>query len=605
MSQKTELIPLNQELVNFITPIGLEIKRNSLAIGENTGRVYGIVKYPPKVEMGWLSRITNIPNTVVSIGFRPVDNSMLISAISKSITQQRGIADSAKDPLTRQRADKAADDSEKIMLQIDREGETVGLMSVSIMPLIKDEKEFAKQCRKVLSSLGVLKCKGRVMANVQKESLMNMYPTYPLNKKVGDVLERVVPMSTLVGGFPFASSGFNDGKGYYFAKDMNDSLVIVDMWKRGGDRTNSNFVVTGVAGVGKSTVVKHIALSELMKGTKVIFIDVEREYKDMTYAVGGDWINAGGGSGGKLNPLQIRPVPQDEEYETEKLYKDEGFGINPLALHMKTLDVFFNLYISSLTDMHKAILKKSLVELYGKFGITWTTDINLLKPTDFPVFSDLYELIENKASDEKESEIYTELALLLYDIAQGADSFLWNGHTTVNPQSKCICLDTYDLQSSSDSIKRTQYFNLLTWAWEQMSKDRTERVLLIGDEAYMLVDPHVPQSLIFLRNVEKRSRKYEAALGIIFHSVVDVLDSSVKMYGQALLDIPCMKILMGTDGRNLQDTAELYNLTDAETELLAAKKRGHALFFIGSKRLHINFDIPKYKFEYMGKSGGR
>ena len=38
------------------------------------------------------------------------------------------------------------------------------------------------------------------------------------------------------------------------------------------------------------------------------------------------------------------------------------------------------------------------------------------------------------------------------------------------------------------------------------------------------------------------------------------------MYGQALLDIPCYKILMGCDGKNLQETTDLYNLTDAEQE---------------------------------------
>ena len=51
--------------------------------------------------------------------------------------------------------------------------------------------------------------------------------------------------------------------------------MIVDTWKRGNDRTNSNMVVMGVAGVGKSTAVKHIILSEYMKGTKIIFIDPE------------------------------------------------------------------------------------------------------------------------------------------------------------------------------------------------------------------------------------------------------------------------------------------------------------------------------------------
>ena len=141
--------------------------------------------------------------------------------------------------------------------------------------------------------------------------------------------------------------------------------------------------------------------------------------------------------------------------------------------------------------------------------------------------------------------------------------------------------------------------------WQQMSCDRTEPVLLICDEAYLMIDPNVPQSLVFLRNVEKRSRKYEAGVVIISHSVVDFLDPRIKMYGQALLDIPCFKILMGCDGQNLQETKTLYNLTDAEEQLLAQKKRGNALVMIGSKRLHVNFEIPDYKFKYMGTAGGR
>ena len=52
---------------------------------------------------------------------------------------------------------------------------------------------------------------------------------------------------------------------------------------------------------------------------------------------------------------------------------------------------------------------------------------------------------------------------------------------------------------------------------------------------------------------------------------------------------------MGTDGPNLKETAKLYDLTEAEQELLLARKRGHALFMVGAKRLHINFEIPDYK----------
>ena len=598
-------IPVNEALLNVIAPMGLEIKRNSLVVGENSGKVYGVIRYPQKVDVGWLSKITNIPSTIVSVGIKPIDNGALISAISKSIVQNRGTADGAKDPLTRQRAEKAADDGEKIMLQIDQEGETVAMMNLAVMPIAHDEASFTKVCRRVESALNVQKCKVRTLANLQKEGFQTISPTYPSSPVIDNITSRVIPMSTFVGGFPFASSGFNDGSGYYFAKDSNGGLVIVDTWARGNDRTNSNMVVMGVAGVGKSTAVKHILLSEYMKGTKLLIIDPESEYKDLCKNLGGDWINAGGGSNGKINPLQIRPAPRDEEDETDRLYSDEGNGMGDMALHIKNLEIFFSLYLPSLTDMQKALLKQALIELYNQYHIDWDTDIIKLKNTDFPAFADLHALIEKKSTEHTDNTDYRDLSLLLADIAHGSDSFLWNGYSTIEAHSRCICLDTHSLQNTSDNIKRTQYFNLLTWCWEQMSRDRTERVLLVCDEAYLMIDPHVPQSLVFLRNVEKRSRKYEAGLIIISHSVVDFLAPEIKMYGQALLDIPCMKLLMGTDGKNLAETKELYNLTDAEQELLESKKRGHALFVIGSKRLHVNFEIPAYKFAYMGKAGGR
>ena len=603
--KKEEALPVNEALLNVITPMGLEIRRNSLVIGENLGKVYGAVRYPQKVDMGWLSKITNIPSTIVSVGITPIDNGALISAISKSIVQQRGAADSAKDPLTRQRAEKAAEDGERIMQRIDQEGETVAMMSLTVMPIAQDEANFTKVCRRVESAFNIQKCKVRTLANLQKEGFQSISPTYPANSTVDSIVSRIIPMSTFVGGFPFASSGYNDGRGYYFAKDSNGGLVILDTWERGNDRTNSSFVIMGVAGIGKSTVVKHIMLSEYMKGTKILCIDPESEYKDMCRNLNGSWLNAGGGKNGRSNLLQIRPAPRDDDDETDKLYTDEGNGMSDMALHMKTLEIEFSLYLPSLTDMQKAVLKKCLVELYQKFHITWDTDVTKLKPQDFPIFSDLYALVQEKTKTEKENQVYTDLAMLLYDIAEGADSFIWNGHTTVSGNSRFTVMDTHALQETGDNIKRTQYFNILTYDWEQMSRDREERVLLICDEAYLMIDRSVPQSLVYLRNVMKRARKYEAALGIISHSLVDFLHESIKQYGQALLDIPCYKILMGTDGKNLKETADLYDLTEAEKELLLARKRGHALFMAGAKRLHIQFDIPEYKFNYMGKGGGR
>ncbi|VDN47279.1 conserved protein of unknown function [Petrocella atlantisensis] len=607
-SEKHNLTRTNNSLLNIISPMGLEIKRNSMVVGENTGRIYGIVKYPQKVDYGWLSKITNIPGTVVGVTFIPIDNGEFISGLSRSIIQHRGNAESAKDPLAQQRAEKAAIDGEKIMLQIDQMGETVGTMIISVMATAREESNFNKICRKAESVIATNKCKIRIMANLQEQAFKSLSPYHTVDEAVEEVLKRIIPMSTFVGGFPFSSSGYNDGTGYYFGRDNGGGLVVLDPWKRGNDRTNTNFTIMGVAGVGKSTVVKHIALAEYMKGTKIIFIDPEREYRELTENLGGDWINAGGGSNGKINPLQIRPTPVDDE---DSFYKDDELGMGDMAIYIKNLEIFLSLYLPSLTDKHKALIKAAIIELYNKFNIYWDTDINILSNEDFPIFSDLHKLILQKFKDEEKkgniqkANEYEELALLLQDIALGSDAFLWNGHSTIQTNSRCICLDTHDLQNTGDNIKRTQYFNLLTWCWQQMSCDRTEPVLLICDEAYLMIDPNVPQSLVFLRNVEKRSRKYEAGVAIISHSVVDFLDPRIKMYGQALLDIPCFKILMGCDGQNLQETKTLYNLTDAEEQLLAQKKRGNALVMIGSKRLHVNFEIPDYKFKYMGTAGGR
>ncbi|MDR1321164.1 MAG: DUF87 domain-containing protein [Gracilibacteraceae bacterium] len=606
MKTVKEAVPINNALLNAITPMGgLEFQRAKIVIGENVAKVYAITKYPQSIDPGWLSKISNIPRAVSCQIFEPCVSGALIEHLSRSVTQYRGIAESTRDALARQRAEKSADDAERLMRQIDQNGETVGYMSNLIMPVAKDEAALEKICRGIESAVATLRCRIRVLANLQKEAYQAVAPYHVMPEVIRGITRRNVPLSTFMGGMPFASSGFSDRDGCYFAKDAQGGLVVIDPWLRGGDRTNTNFVILGVAGVGKSTAAKSFILSEYMSGTKIICVDPEREMKDMCQRLGGDWINCGGGAGGRINPLEPRPAPADDEDESEKLYSNEGSGMGALALHFKTFEVFMKLYMPDLTEIQKALLKQALEELYKGFGITWDTDVTGMKPDAFPTFADLYALLKQRLEMSGDKKNLEYLTIVARELAEGSDSFLWNGATTVSPKSRFICLDTFDLQSMSDTIKKTQYYNILTWAWEQMSKDRGEKVLLVCDEAYLLVDPNVPQSLIFLRNVAKRARKYEAGLVIISHSVVDFLDPAVKMYGQALMDIPAYKILMGCDGKNLTETAELYNLTEVEQDHLFNKKRGYALLFAGSKRMLIRFDIADYKLRYMGKGGGR
>lgn len=611
--EKDEAMSVNQSLLNIIAPIGMQIKHNELVIGENFGKVYGVVKYPQTKGYGWLGRLNNIPGTVAAIQFNPIDNSSFLETLNTSIVQNRAKALSSKDPLTIKRANRMAEDGENIMTQIDQNGEVVGEMAMTIMPMASERETFKKLCQKVESAFVMEKCKIRVLPYLQKEGFKSLSPAYSHDKEVDQVLKTIMPLSTFVGGFPFASSGYNDQKGYLFGTDSTGGLVIVDPWKRGNDRTNTNFVIMGDTGQGKSATIKHLILMEYAMGTRIIFIDPEREYKYLCEQLGGDWINAGGDGKGRINPLQINPIPTDDEFGDD-MYDDDDVKTNDMgamALHLKTVDVFFNLYFKDITDIQRAILKDEVIQLYKAFGIDWDTDVTTMKNEDFPILKDLYDLIVKKEElfgqkgMAKERDMYNELGILLKDLAMGSDSFLWSGHSTLSPDGQCICLDTFDLNSSSDTIKCTQYFNLLNWAWQEMSRNRNERILLICDEAYLMIDDRVPQSLVFLRNAMKRARKYEAGIVIASHGVVDFLDPKIKLYGQALLDQPCFKIMLGTDGQNLKETSNLYNLTEAETEVLASKMRGRALVMIGHDRLNINFTIPDYKFKYFGNKGGR
>ena len=617
---KKEEIFENKSLMNIISPINMEIKPNELWIGEYLARVYGVIQYPAHRDYGWLGKLSNIPGTVFSIEFDKIENADFINNLNKSVNQHREKAQEAsgKDALAEMNAVKREEDSIKMLKNIEFEQEVVGSVGISVMPMANDREVFNKMCRKVQSTFLMEKTKIRSFPYLQKEAFRNLFPACTQEKNVQQIIKTVMPISSVLGGFPFASCGYNDQEGFLYGKDSTGGRVILNLWKRGKDRTNSNVVVLGDQGSGKSTIIKNIALMEYAMGTRIIFIDPEREYQDLCRNLGGDWINAGGDGKNLINPLQILPLEEDmyidmddeKEAGTEKEKDTRKFGAR--ALHLKTLDVFFSLYFKDLTDIQRALLKDSVISLYNRFNIVWDTDVTIMKNTDFPTFKDLYDLLIEREEEEQERGIsekaymdYRDLAIIFKDLAIGGDSFLWSGYTSIQSAARCVCLDTFDLNNSSDTIKSTQYFNLLSWAWQEMSRDRHERILLVCDEAYLMIDNRVPQSMVFLRNAMKRDRKYEGGILIATHAVDDFLNPAIKMYGQALLDQPCYKIMLGTSGQNLQDLKKLYFLTEAEQEVLTAKLRGKGLFIIGRDRISMSFDVADYKFKYFGDRGGR
>ncbi len=587
------------QLLNTLIPIGgLDFGVNRAVIGPTIGRVYGATRYPSELDYGWAVELVNSVDSVVAITYDPGNAEEMGNALSRSISQNTNSASSAKDARKQMRLAKQVTDAETLLSNLDFKASSIGHISVMVMPFTDDECKLADVCHAVVSRWARKKIKLKPLGNIQKEAFLALSPYYAgADSTVDGILRQIMPLDTLTGGFPLTVNIYRDDGGAYFAKTGDGGIMALDFLRRDADRTNGNMVVTGESGQGKSTAVKHVIQLLYMLGVKVLILDPEREYKDLCHNMGGAWLDVGGGKT-KINPLQIRPVPKDD-MENSDLYSSEE---NALALHIYTLEVFFNLLFPSIDDLQKAALKRALIDCYERKNITWSTDVAALKPEDFPIMEDLYDVVREY---KYTAEIYTSLEALLYDMAHGAGSFLFNGYSNVTWDADFVVFDTAGLTSNADTLKRAQYFNALSLCWQIMSADRSEPVLLVADEAHLMMDPAIKQTAMYMRNIAKRCRKYEGMLFTIFQSTADMLYPEIRMYGQAILDNATYKLIFGCDGQNLEDTASIFRLTEQEQQILLQKRKKKALAIIGREHVQVEFDLPTYKLQLMGKGGGR
>ena len=230
VKKKTEIeAPVNAALQASITPVGIEFGMNKLRLGENYCRIYGIFMLPTEVEYGWLSKLTNIPGTIVTINYEPRNNAEAINDLSRKIRMFRGQAAGTKDPKERMRCEKAALSQETALQRMDSGNESMGVWDITIMVLSRDEEDFNNRCTRVENTAHVIGCKIRIMANQQKESYQHLSPTYPQIPEIREENARQYLVGDIIGGFPFASGSFTDSGGFYLGRDSNDGLILLDL----------------------------------------------------------------------------------------------------------------------------------------------------------------------------------------------------------------------------------------------------------------------------------------------------------------------------------------------------------------------------------------
>lgn len=607
MSYVKNKIVQDEDLEIALAPTTVKFFLNKIQVGATLGQMLGITQYNQDSEYGWLSKF-NVSGTVSKYIYIPQSETSFIESLSRNIKVNQGKANSSNDPVEIRNAEYKVETYENVLNAISKNHESVGLIISIFFANTTQEEELKSETMKVIDVITASKCRARVAATLQKQAFQTLSPYWTFQKEISELFGRVALLSSFFGGLPFSTNGFSDGKGYYFARDFAGGLIILDTWKRGGNRTNSNWTILGAPGTGKSTCIKHIILNEYAMGTKILIIDPENEYGEITKNLYGKEINAGGGKEGIINPLQIRPAPEENEDGEERIRKDNN---GAMALHLKTLEVFFKLYLENATDIQLSILLKTIEELYNTFDIFWDTNVKFINNNEFPIINDLYELLLRKSKQQEpnlrafQDNEYENLALLIRGMAIGADSSIFNGYTSLESNTEITCLNTFSLQNTSDRIRRTQYYNILTWCWEQMSYDRNEKIMLFIDEAYLMIDPNIPESLLYLRNIAKRCRKYGGGIVVASQSLIDFLDPRIKMYGTALLNLADYKVLYGSSGNDVSDTVDTFNLKEAHGDVLRKNLRGVGLLVMSSLIMQFDQIIPEHEWKYIGVRGGR
>ena len=441
----------------------------------------------------------------------------------------------------------------------------------------------------------------------QQEGFVSVMPAG--RNTFGAQFERVLPASSVANLYPFNYSGKTDPHGFYIGKDKYGANILVDFDKRDDDKTSANILILGNSGQGKSYLLKLLLLNFLEAGKSVISLDVEHEQKDMCETVGGCFMDLMGGVY-RINPLE--PKCWDDGSGPEDRDAPEAFRKSTrLSQHISFLKDFFRAY-KDFSDRHIDAIEIMVGKLYAKWGISDSTNFAGLKPQDYPILSDLYELIEQeyREYDETQHQLYTkellqEILLGLHSMCQGAEAQFFNGHTNVT-SSRFIVFGVKGLLQASKNVRGAMLFNILSYM--------SDRLLTIGnttatlDELYVWLSDNVSVGttiIEYIRNTLKRVRKKESNLIMASQNLEDFDREGIRELTKPLFAIPPHQFIFNCGSIDKRFYMDLLQLEEAEYNLIRFPQRGVCLFKCGNERYLLEVHAPAYKEALFGTAGGR
>ena len=595
-----------KSLKEKISPIALKFNEKDLLLGECYATSLIIDTFPSYTRGSWLGMLSNIKNTRMMISINPMDSLEVNKTLKKGMTETRSKFMSTRDRNDQIVLKNQLEDYEKLTYKMDRENEKMLQISVVFFTYAETQEELQKRVKEIKSALSSLNLRGSQLIFEQEQGIKTCLPTLdmPLQKNFG----LPMPTTTVAASFPFVFESIQDnGNSIILGDDINGGLTLFDLWKRTNKRTNSNMCIIGKSGSGKSTLMKKLIRGNFARGggnkkTKILIIDPEREYKDLCNTLKGNWIDVGSGSGFVINPLEIKNSANDEEKNVS------------VIKHLQTFRTFIKYYFKDLTELELTKIEEILLRTYANKNINLDTDVSKLTSKDYPIISDFYNEIvkelEHAKNDKRVNDdtfkSLEKIEAIVKRMASGIDSKLWNDYTNIDLNSDLIVFDIHTLLDSDDTILRTQFFNILSLCWHIISQDRDEQVILIVDEAHLLIDPNNKDGLEFLKRTSKRIRKYNGSLIICSQNLIDFTSPEVVRYGQVIVDNSDYQIIMAQGSEEIISLQKVLRLSDNERRFLQTAGKGQALFVIThEKRIPIFIHLRPEEKELFGKGGGR
>lgn len=550
---------------DLIAPASFQVNPDYLRLGSKYIRTLFVVTYPRFIGSGWGAPIINYAGTIdIAMYFYPIKPEIILKQLKNKVgevesqirsDQEKG---NARDP----KQETALRDIEQLRNDLTQGIEHFFQFTFYITLYANSMEELEKRSVEMESILGS-KLIYTKRGFYQTEQGFNS--TLPLGI---DELNITFNMNTspIAASFPFISSDLSSDNGILFGINRhNNSLILFDRFSL----QNANSVVFATSGAGKSYAVKLEVLRSMMMGTDVIIIDPEMEYRTLSDAVGGTFINVSLASDSKINPFDL-PRPIGSEGSVEDTLRSAVITLKGLMRIMIGQPMGSKGRLG-FTPEEDSMLDRALLEAYAKKDITPDLTMKDLLNAEYPILSDLQEVLEGFEGSKS-------IVARIRKYTEGTFAGLMNSPTNVEMDNQLVVFSVRDLE---DELRPMGIYTIVNYIWNVVRSEQKKRILVI-DEAWWLMQHE--DSAKFIYALVKRARKYFLGVTTITQDVNDFLNNE---YGQAIVTNSQMQLLLKQSPAGIDRIAETFNLTQSERFLLLEAAIGEGIFFAGSKHAAI------------------